>query len=106
MPFNQYVANEPNFTRKNFKTHYKEPVVEEKENIGFHWYRGQGIKASKHPLRQHIDFGTCANCESSDVLVIAAQFNVHMMSGDKYYDYEIECQACGKFTRASYAEND
>jgi len=37
--------------------------------------------------------------------VIAAQYNVHPMSGDLYYDYEMVCEACGQFTTASYCEN-
>ena len=44
-------------------------------------------------------------CESKDVLVIALQGCVSMHSGDAYYDFELRCNACGKFSVYSYAEN-
>ncbi|MBN1411342.1 MAG: hypothetical protein JW969_10905 [Spirochaetales bacterium] len=77
------------------------------------WYHGTGVSPKDHPgnellrvLKSHLPGSRCGYCESDDVLVIALQGCVHPMSGDAYYDYEIVCKQCGKFTSYSYAEND
>lgn len=70
------------------------------------WYLGTGVSPQEHPLARSIAFEPCGRCGARDVRVVAAQFAVHLMTGDRYHDYEIACRACGAFTQRSFAEND
>lgn len=105
MGSSRWLGDSPRFTRPDYKTYYRDPCVRE-EDFGKTWYRGTGIVRSEHPLADRLSFSTCDGCESRDVLVIAAQRSVHPMSGDLYYDYELECCRCGRFTARSFAGND
>ncbi|MEX2683498.1 MAG: hypothetical protein Q6373_018115 [Candidatus Sigynarchaeota archaeon] len=82
-------------------------AIDEDLSSSFHqdWYTGTGIRPDDHPLARFISFSGCGSCGSDDVLVIAAQWCVAYHSGDVYWDYEIACNACGKYTRCSYCEN-
>lgn len=100
-----WLRDKPHFVPENYKEIYKLPCEKFKE-MGQKWYRGTGIPIEDHPLNGHIRFSGCKNCESDDVLVIAAQWSVSYHSGDQYWDYEIYCNNCGKYTQRSYAEND
>ena len=72
---------------------------------GTDWYKGTGICPQLHPLFGDIDFRGCPMCQSNKVLVIAAQYSLSYVNGDRYWDYEIECQDCHRFSQQSYAEN-
>ncbi|MCB1306581.1 MAG: hypothetical protein KDK30_00300 [Leptospiraceae bacterium] len=107
MGLEMYVTETPTFTTPDYRTRYVTPCVSDrKDPMDFEWYRGTGIDPQRHPLAPVIRFGACQNCESANVLVIAAQHNVHRMSGDVYYDYELSCNDCNRFTRVSFAGND
>ena len=104
MAFDEWTQDRPMLVPLDFKTRFTSPC--EQHPDGFEWYKGTGIVANEHPLAKYIPFKGCANCDNDDVLVIAAQWNVNMMNGDEYWDYEIECQQCRKYTKRSFADND
>lgn len=79
---------------------------------GQEWFCGSGIRPADHPMRNEmralelgLDQADCLYCESKDVYVIALQGCVSMHSGDAYYDFELRCNQCEKFSVYSYAEN-
>ena len=99
----------PKMVDANYKELYSDPCLADNENSGFKMiYYGTGIRRDSHPLKKRINMRGCGNpkCGSEHVKVIYAQWSVHPMSGDKYWDYEIFCEDCKKFTLRSYAEND
>ncbi|MBN2227951.1 MAG: hypothetical protein JW779_00035 [Candidatus Thorarchaeota archaeon] len=69
-------------------------------------YIGSGVEIAGHPLKDRCNMRGCAACESENVRVIYGKWCVSAHSGDAYYDYEIVCLDCGKFTARSYNEND
>ncbi len=98
-------SDEPKFVPKDYKKIYTNPCSKFKE-FGQKWYKGTGVSPKGHPLKGHIRFSGCGNCESENVEVIAAQWSVSYASCDQYWDYEIFCEDCGKYTQRSYADND
>ncbi|MBL8022606.1 MAG: hypothetical protein JNM27_23205 [Leptospirales bacterium] len=76
------------------------------------WYYGTGIRPADHPMRDEMrvleyamDHADCLFCEGKDVLVVALQGVVSPQSGDAYYDYEVKCNTCGKYSAVSYSED-
>jgi hypothetical protein len=105
MAHDEWIQDTPRLVPANYKALYSTPC--ELMPDGFEWYKGTGIVAAKHPLEGWILFSTdCGACESEDTLIIAAQWSVNYHNGDRYWDYELACQSCGKFTQRSFAEND
>ncbi len=101
-------SSSPVFAPADYKTRFKVPCAVDGElSNSYHqtWYAGTGIRPAEHPLEGYIGFSGCGSCGSGDVLVIAAQWCVSYASGDAYWDYEIACNACGKYTQRSYCEN-
>lgn len=99
----EWINNEPQLIEKDYKKRYKTPCSLFK---GFqNWYKGTGISPQDHPLNGYINMKGCGNCKSENVKVIAAEWNVAYHSGDVYWDYEIYCEDCGKYTQRAYAEN-
>lgn len=98
-------TNTPYLAPADYQTRFTSPCAYFPNYNMKDWYFGTGIPPAEHPLNWQITFGKCGNCQSDDVLVIAAQSVVHPYSGDLYWDYEIVCQQCGKFTTQSYSEN-
>lgn len=101
----EWITDNPRFVPNNYKELYSAPCEKIKE-YGQTWYKGTGISFVDHPLKNHIWFNGCGNCESNNVKVLAAQWSVSYHSGDQYWDYEIFCEDCGKYTQRAYAEND
>lgn len=91
----------PRLVPADYKTVFTAPCA--RFEGGQTWYKGTGVAPAVHPL--HLPVEGCEACQSTEVLVIAAQYSSSPMNGDEYWDYEIECQACGKFTQRSYADN-
>ncbi len=86
---------------------YKEKCIADPDNSGLSLiYRGSGISQGEHPLKDRINFYECGNCKNKNTKIIYAKWVVHPMSGDVYWDYEMHCEKCGKYTTYSYAEND
>ncbi len=99
----------PAFALNDYKTRYAAPCAldDELSNAQHQdWYTGTGIRPADHPLAGQIYFDGCGHCGSDDVLVIAAQWCVSEHSGDAYWDYEVVCNSCGKYTQRSFCEND
>ena len=101
------VTDEPSFVSKDFETDYSEPIIENERNemVWMEFY-GTGIPIENHPLKNHINFSSCGACKSSNVKVIYGMWCVSTASGDAYWDSEIVCEDCGKFTSRSFNEND
>ena len=101
------ITDSPSFVPKGYETEYSEPLIANEENEGI-WqeFYGTGVPIDGHPLKKHINFYSCGECESSEVMVIYATWSVSTASGDAYWDYEIACRDCGKFTARSFNEND
>ncbi len=103
-------------TRRVLSTSYFHPSYQSDEQPCykvdtemFSWeYYGSGIAPSEHPLKDELGLErrSCLNCESHHILVIYAQRTIHPMSGDEYYDLEVVCQDCGKFSVYAFADND
>ena len=95
-------TDKPQFIREDYATAYTEACT--RVDGPQTWYLGTGIAPDDHPLADDISLVMCDACKSLDVLVIAAQHNIHPFSGDAYWDAEIACNECGKFTQGSYHE--
>ena len=100
-----WTVDTPYLAPEDYKTRFDAPCIYFPNYKMQDWFLGTGIKPSDHPLAWRIEFGGCGHCQSNNVLVIAAQYSVHPFSGDLYWDYEIVCNECGKFTTRSYSEN-
>ena len=97
----------PSFVPENYLKHYKAPCIPTERNWELQEiFYGTGIKPADHPMTGTIPFRGCGHCESENVLVIYTQWSVSSASGDCYWDYEIACQDCHKFTARSFSEND
>ena len=100
------ISETPRMVDEDYKEKYPEDCIADEDNSGLKKiYFGSGIAPSKHPLKKHVRFGKCENCNDPDVKVIYAQWSVHPMSGDAYWDYELFCEKCKKYSSRSYAEN-
>ncbi|MBK8431406.1 MAG: hypothetical protein IPL28_09015 [Chloroflexi bacterium] len=102
MALDIWISPTPRLVPDNFRELFPSPCALYPN--GFEWYKGTGIRAADHPLDGHIYFQPCDACQSEDVLVIAAQWNVSYSNGDAYWDYEVECQSCHQFSQRSYAD--
>ena len=69
-------------------------------------YYGSGVDIEDHPLKDRCNMHGCAECKSDNVKVIYGKWCVSTHSGDSYFDYEVVCEDCGKFTARSFNEND
>jgi hypothetical protein len=97
----------PSLVPSDYMFLYDAPCIPDEDNSDLsRVYYGTGISPSDHPLKKHIPMRKCAHCGSANVLVIYTQWSVSPHSGDSYWDYEIVCQNCQKFTARSFAEND
>jgi len=101
------VTDTPSFVSKDYETEFAEPLIANDENEGI-WqeFWGTGVPIDGHPLERHINFSDCGACKSHNVKVIYATWSVSTASGDAYWDSEIVCEDCGKFTARSFNEND
>jgi hypothetical protein len=101
------ITDIPSFVCEDYASQHPEPIIEDSQND---WtereYYGSGISVENHPLKSHINFNGCGECESENVKVIYSRWCVSTASGDAYWDYEIICENCGKFTARSFNEND
>ena len=97
------VTEKPQLVSEDYKTLYTEGCALFSEFQD--WYKGSGIAAANHPLKDFIPFADCGNCDSTRVEVIAAQHSIHPHSGDEYWDYELHCSHCEQFTQRSFSEN-
>jgi hypothetical protein len=84
-----------------------EKPIEPDEGNEWTWmqYTGSGVSISDHPLNNRCHMRGCGDCESGNVIVIFGRWCVSTASGDEYWDYEIRCNDCGKFTARSFSEN-
>ncbi|NHJ46980.1 MAG: hypothetical protein FK733_04250 [Asgard group archaeon] len=100
------VQKTPKFVSQDYKTKYDKPCIPEEIEYDLemtHW--GTGIEPENHPLKNHIRFHDCKNCESLNVKVIYASWCVSPNSGDAYWDYEIYCEDCQMYTQCSFSDN-
>lgn len=101
------VTDTPSFVPQGYETEFFEPITPNKDNeMVWREFYGTGIQIEEHPLNDHINFYGCGECESPNVKVIYGKWCVSTASGDAYWDYEIVCKSCGKFTARSFNEND
>jgi hypothetical protein len=100
------ISDKPKFVSKNYKTKYDKPCIPEEIEYDLEMsHVGTGIEPENHPLNNHIRFHGCENCKSDHVKVIYAHWCVSPHSGDSYWDYELYCEDCQKYTQSSFAEN-
>ena len=92
---------------KDYKTQFDKELVPNEDNEGI-WmeFFGTGIPINEHPLENRCNMHGCGECKSDNVKVIYGKWCVSTHSGDAYWDYEIACGECGKFTARSFSEND
>ncbi len=94
------ITDKPRFIELNYKIRYDKFQILVKK-LGQEWYLGTGVVWEAHSLKHHIPKFPCGNCNSENVKVIAAQWNVSSHSGDKYWECEIACGDCVKYTQRS-----
>ena len=101
------VNDHPVLAPQNYTECYEQPIIENPKNE-WTWceYYGTGVPIKGHPLAGKVNLYGCAECKSDNVTVIYAKWCVSTISGDAYWDYEIKCEDCGKFTARSFNEND
>ncbi|MBD3404628.1 MAG: hypothetical protein GF411_00655 [Candidatus Lokiarchaeota archaeon] len=101
------VHDTPQLASGDYATIFTQPVVPNEDNSGIKKiFQGTGIRIEKHPCKNRIEMCGCESCDSDNVLVIFTQWSVHPFSGDCYWDYELICNDCGKYTLRSYAGNE
>lgn len=98
------VTDEPRFIENDYESRYSDPCQMLKDGLE-KLCKGSGISPASHPLKEFIRFRNCGNCKSKTVKVLYARWVVHPMSGDAYWDYEIYCEKCKKYTQRSFTEN-
>ena len=99
------ISDEPRLADKNYKTKYNKQCINLKDGLEV-LYEGTGISPNNHPFKKRIRMWGCRNCDNEEVKVIYVRWVVHPMSGDKYWDYEIHCEKCNKYSQYSFAGND
>ena len=100
------ITDTPRIASKDYST-FEKPIMPDEDNDWIAMvYRGSGVSINEHPLKDRMNMHGCGECRSDNVLVIYAQWSVSTHSGDSYWDYEIVCGDCGKFTARSFNEND
>ncbi len=88
--------------------HYRAPLVTLKDDdaTSQYEYAGTGVTRDEHPLSKSCDgFMPCSFCERADVLVVYARYAISHASGDAYYDCEVYCADCKRFTTKSFSEH-
>ncbi len=100
------VNDSPVLASKDYLTNLDKPVYPNDSNEGT-WmeFFGTGVPMSEHPLEGYCNFYGCGECKSDNVKVIYGKWCVSTSSGDAYWDYEIVCEDCGKFTARSFSDN-
>jgi hypothetical protein len=102
----EQIQDVPRLAPRDWKTLFKENLIPDEHND---WdgqtFRGLGVPIQEHPLKSNCNMQGCGNCKSENVKVIYAQWSVSVASGDAYWDYEIICEDCGKYTSRSFSEN-
>ncbi|MBN2228469.1 MAG: hypothetical protein JW779_02675 [Candidatus Thorarchaeota archaeon] len=102
----EQITDEPRLASKSWMTDCTEPLIPgENNDMLASVFTGTGVLIHAHPLNKRIAMRGCGNCESMNVLVIYAQWSVSTASGDAYWDYEILCNDCQKYTSRSFSEN-
>ena len=101
------VNDSPVLASKDYKTQYDKPIVPSEDNEWV-WmeFFGSGVHINEHPLESKCNMYGCGECKSDNVQVIYGKWCVSVHSGDAYWDYEVACSDCGKYTARSFSEND
>ncbi len=103
----EQITDTPRIAAEDWKLRYKEPISPSEDNDWITMiFTGSGVSIEAHPLNGKIWMKGCGNCEGESVKVIYAHWCVSPHSGDAYWDYEIICDDCGRFTSRSFSEND
>lgn len=102
----QWIRDKPELVPGNYREIFTEACARVGPDGLEQKFQGRGIDPAHHPLRDRIRMHGCGHCQSARVLVIYARWVVHPFSGDTYWDYEVFCEACGKYTQRAFAGND
>ena len=105
-----WVGKKPRLIEKDYKTIYKEPAkcVEGSLSSTGAVFKGTGAYKKDHP---HMGFIpewaiVCGKCKNDNPLILYTHWVVNIHSGDAYWDVEVFCEKCKRFTLRAYAEND
>lgn len=102
----EVISDLPRLAPKEWKSIFNEELVPDQNND---WdgliYRGTGVVIDEHPMKDRLHMHGCGNCNSEDVIIIYAQWSVSVASGNEYWDYEMFCKNCEKYTSRSFSEN-
>jgi len=102
----QVISDSPRLASDDWSSMSSEPLVADDSNDYTSMiYRGNGVKIDAHPLKDRLHMNGCGNCRGENVLIIYAQWSVSTASGNEYWDYEMFCRDCGKYTSRSFSEN-
>ncbi len=94
----------PEITQEDYRDFYESPCEKVAGNQSI-WY-GTGIDPKEHPLVDKIQFDVCGECDSDDILVIAAEWKKHPFTGEESWEYEIVCNECMYYTQRSVSEEN
>jgi hypothetical protein len=102
----EQVTDVPRLASMDYQTRFSQPVIPDERND---WdgkiFRGTGVPIKDHPQNGSINMYGCGNCKSDNVAIIYTQWSVSVASGDVYWDYELVCKDCSKFTSKSFSDN-
>lgn len=100
------VTDTPRIASKTYMESAAPIVPDEGNEWTWMQYEGTGVTIDEHPLKERCHMRGCGECSSENVLVIFGRWCVSTASGDEYWDYEIKCIDCGKFTARLFSDND
>ncbi|TFG32491.1 hypothetical protein EU527_10065 [Candidatus Thorarchaeota archaeon] len=102
----EVISESPRLAQKDWLTSFNELLVPDENNDYISMiYRGKGVKIDEHPLKDRLYMYGCGNCRSINVRIIYAQWSVSVVSANEYWDYEVFCDDCKKYTSRSFSEN-
>ncbi|MHA1379194.1 MAG: hypothetical protein ACTSRG_12500 [Candidatus Helarchaeota archaeon] len=101
------VTKKPQFIEKKYKKKYKEPYKEVVE-FGQEWLKGRGVLWIDHPLKNKIPkWATiCGNCKNDETKIIAAHWEIDIHTGNPFWDCEVYCDKCKRYTQYSLARDE
>ena len=102
----EVISDIPRLASKEWSSIYSEPLVPDENNDYISMkYWGKGVSIKAHPLKDRLHLYGCGHCKGENVMIIYAQWSVSAASGNEYWDYEMFCSDCGKYTSRSFSEN-
>jgi hypothetical protein len=101
----EFITKKPFFVDEKYKKMFKGEPCKHLIEYGEEWYKGTGVEWNEHPLKSYLPkwASVCAQCKE-DSKIIAARLVIDPHSGTSYWENEVYCEKCKKFTQRTNAE--